>query len=386
MLAGRSRRRAAIVAGALAGVLTPLAAHAATPGLVISAQLGLGAAGATQTTQYLTPVNNNTDVPVYIYATVTGANSVTGGTSFQGFQYAFYNILDANAPGSGVGVSPTLDTTVTGTSFNNVSTSFNFAANGSHIGATTNAGILAGSTTAVSDIAQARSASDNPVWNTSGSSPNAYVSPDGKSVSYLIETLEVQPTAFAASTLLANGQNYSKISVSIPTSTLANPALGGGAEYQGANWNQDSTSASGAGSTGSQKNGTYSAAAGFVTFEDTIKGDVNGDGVVTLTDIGIVINNYKTTQTWAGGNFEAPGSSVVTLTDIGDAINAYKNNLATIPPTLLEDVVSDADAGGDTALAAQAQAALSAVPEPTSIALLGVASIAMLRRRRRQLS
>src|ERR1700733_13593325 len=82
MLAGRSRRRAAIVAGALAGVLTPLAAHAS---LTISLQLAPGAAGATQTVKYLTPVNNGADVPVYVYATVTG----TQATDFQGFQYAY---------------------------------------------------------------------------------------------------------------------------------------------------------------------------------------------------------------------------------------------------------------------------------------------------------
>jgi hypothetical protein len=365
------------VAGALAGVLTPLAAHAS---LTIKLQLAPGAAGATQTVAYLDPTMNGTDIPVYVYATVTG----TQATDFQGFQYAYYNVNTAVAPGSGVGITPTLDTGTTKmtneTSAGNAA--YNLAGNGSTIGSAANlgSGILAGSTTTLSDIAHARSASDAPIWANTSTQGSSYSS--GASTSFLIETLEVQPGAFAPSTTAANGQNYSKFSVSIPNvSGLA----GGGPEYVTANWNEDSTSNS-TESTSSIKNsttGTYSAATGFVTLEDTLKGDVNHDGVVTLTDIGIVINNYKTVQTWEGGNFESPGSSTVTLTDIGDAINNYKQNLNTITPTLLQDVVSDADAGGDPALAAEASAALASVPEPASLGLLAVAGAAMLTRRRR---
>jgi hypothetical protein len=378
MLAGRSRRRAAIVAGALAGVLTPLAAHAAT-GLVLSVQLAPGAAGATQTVAYLTPQNSNTDIPVYVYATVTGANPATAG-NYQGFQYAYYNVLDANAPGSGIGVSPTLDAGTT--AFTNETPlpannpAYNFAANGSYIGSTANggSGILAGSTTVLSDIAHVRSASDGPVWNgTSVTAGDSYV--NGNSVSFLVETLEVKPTAFTASTTAAGGQNYSKFSVSIPN--ITSPSLGG-PEYQGANWNQDSTSNTGDGSTASIKNGTYSGSTSFVTFEDTLLGDANGNGTVDINDVNTTVLNFGKAEPWSGGDFD--GAATVDINDINDVILGFGKTLTNITPTVLTDLAQISAANpGDTVLSS----ALSAVPEPASLSVLALAGAATMMRRRR---
>jgi len=381
MLAGRSRRRAAIVAGALAGVLTPLAAHAAT-GLVLSLQLAPGAAGATQSVDYLTPLNSNADVPVYLYATVTGTTSVTAAAAYQGFQYAFYNILDANAPGSGVGVTPTLDTATT--KFNTVSTNaFNFAANGTTIGSTANgaSGILAGSTTVLSDVAFARSASDGPVWNTAGSSPNVYVSPSGTSVSFLVETLNVKPTAFLASTRAPNGQNYSKFSVSIPAIGIV-----GGSEYKGANWNQDSTSNVSNGSPGSIQNGAYSGSTSFVTFEDTEAGDTDGNGTVDINDLGQLAFNYNKFPsggaTWAQGDFD--GNGKVDINDLGALAFNYNHPLTGIPPTVsFATALAEVEASDPSFAAALAGTQFAAVPEPTTLGLIGIAGIGLLRRRRK---
>jgi len=370
------------VAGALAGVITPLAAHAS---LTISVQLAPGAAGATQTVKYLTPVNTGTDIPVYVYATVTGATSVTAGTSFQGFQYAYYNALAANGI-SGTGISPTLDTAAT--ALTNESAAYNFAANGSNIGSAANigSGILAGSTTALSDIAHARTSTNAPVWNTTSAANNSYVSSNGQSVSFLIETLNVKPGAFTASSIAANGQNYSKVSVSIPN--ITSPSLGG-PEYQGANWNEDSTSSTGTGSTSSIKNGSYTASPGFVSLEDTLPGDANGDGSVSLADFVIFNSNFGHTGTfnWSQGDFN--GDTAVSLADFVILSSHFGQSLTGIAPTVpmseLAPLAQFAAAHGITAEfdAAIASDPAIAVPEPVGLSLLGFAGLGLLTRRRR---
>lgn len=389
LLAGKSRRKAAILGGALVGVLTPLAAQAS---LTISLQLATGAAGATQTVKYLTPMNTNADVPVYVYATVAGQNSVTGGTSFQGLDYAYYNINFANVQAA---INATLDSSTTAFTVDST-TPFNFNASGAQKGSTANtaSGILVGSTSALSDIAKPRSNATvniggnfdiSPVWNNSGTSPNDdYVSANGKSVSFLVETLEVKPGAFTASTTNANGQNYTKFTASVP-------AVGtiGGAEYQGANWYEDSSTTNIASSStnSSFKNAsssTYSASSSFMTFEDTLAGDANGDGSVTIADFNALSTNFGHAGNWSQGDFNGDGN--VTIADFNILSGGFGKTLTTITPTItqsqydaeLAPLALFAAAHDDTA----AFDAVTGVPEPTSLGLLALGGVSLLRRRR----
>jgi PEP-CTERM motif len=97
------------------------------------------------------------------------------------------------------------------------------------------------------------------------------------------------------------------------------------------------------------------------------RGDTNGDGVVDLTDYNNVINFFGTAEP-AFTNGDSTGDGTVDLNDYNDVINFFG---AQVPQAGLE--------GG---LVGPALAAV-AIPEPTSLSLLGLASCAMLRRKRR---
>jgi hypothetical protein len=378
MLAGKSRRKAAILGGALVGVLTPLAAQAS---LSISLQLAPGSAGATQTVKYLTPLNTGADVPVYVYATVTGSNSVTGGTSFQGIDYAYYNVNFANVQ---TAINATLDSGTTGFT---VDGSYAFNASGSQQGSTANtgSGILVGSTTALTDIAKPRTNATvniggnyvaSPIWNNMGTTSDSYVSASGTAVSFLVETLEVKPGAFHASTTAANGQNYTKFTASVPNvSGIA------GAEYAGANWYQDSTTtniASGT-SVGGFNNGAYTASTRFMTFEDTLNGDADGNGAVNISDFNILAAHFgnSTGQNWGTGDFD--GNGAVNISDFNLLAANFGSGITGIIPTDMQAMTAFAISHNDLA----AFDAAVGVPEPTSLGILALGGISLLARRRR---
>jgi hypothetical protein len=385
MLAGKSRHKAAILGGALIGVLTPLAAQAS---LTISLQLAPGAAGATQSVKYLTPVNTGNDVPIYVYATVQG----TQATGAQGFDYAYYNVNFANVNAS---IAAALDTAtskftvdsavgatynVDGLGQNELPIVDAYPGNGVGSASNTASGILAGSTTTLTDIAHARSNTNNPAWSNSSANTNDIYEPSSTSVSYLLETLEVKPGAFHASTVLAGGQNYTKFTPSIPAvSTI------GGPEYSGANWNEDSSTTTGQGSTASIKNassGTYQASSTFATFEDTLAGDANADGSVNITDFNILVGNFNKPGTfnWSQGDFSGDGS--VNITDFNLLVGNFNKSLTGIAPTQqqtdLAPLALFAAQNGDTATFD----AITGVPEPTSLGILALGGISLLRRRR----
>jgi len=373
-------RAAAISAAGLAGAIVPMSAFGQS--LTINLQLTPGLAGSTGAhTDFLTPVNNNTPIPVYVYATVTGVNAPSG-TDFDGLQYAYYNIANSGPSNGTLSAGGVTSAAVTGTTSTIADDNFNGGVetgtgetsevgNGVQPGALTNAGgISIGSTAAATSIAKPRSA--NIVWsNVTDAGTNIYTS--GDSTSFLVETLMYTPTAFSPSLSGSAAKNQTNLSVSIPTAALA------AADLVGANFWADSTSTSAP--TGFN-NGTYTAGTG-VTFTDTLVGDANADGKVDSGDLLKVLQNFgSSSQSWALGNF-IPDPTV----DSGDLLKVLQNFGGTLSSGPL---VADADFLADPTAMALAQSygldivASPAVPEPMSLSMLGLVGAAALTRRRRR--
>ncbi len=98
--------------------------------------------------------------------------------------------------------------------------------------------------------------------------------------------------------------------------------------------------------------------------EDTprLPGDANGDGVVNLADFGILRGNFGASgATFATGDFN--GDGLVNLADFGILRANFGNSINTQQLALVD-------------------AWVATVPEPTSLAVLGLGGLAMLRRRR----
>ena len=86
-------------------------------------------------------------------------------------------------------------------------------------------------------------------------------------------------------------------------------------------------------------------------------GDANADGHVDLTDLSTILNNFgATTSAWTSGNFD--GASTIDLTDLSDVLNNFGQSFAS------------------------ASAAITPTPEPTSLALLSLATFPLLRHKR----
>ncbi|MGN6369468.1 MAG: autotransporter-associated beta strand repeat-containing protein [Phycisphaerae bacterium] len=89
-------------------------------------------------------------------------------------------------------------------------------------------------------------------------------------------------------------------------------------------------------------------------------GDSNADGKVDLTDLSTVLNHFGTiTSAWTSGNFD--GGATVDLTDLSDVLNNF----------------------GLTYPTATSAPAIASTPEPASLATLSLATLPLLRRRRR---
>ena len=89
-------------------------------------------------------------------------------------------------------------------------------------------------------------------------------------------------------------------------------------------------------------------------------GDSNADGSVDLTDLSTVLNNFgSTTSAWTSGNFD--GATTIDLTDLSDVLNNF---------------------GATNPNASFAAPAVTATPEPTSLAMVGLGAAALLRRRK----
>jgi len=93
-----------------------------------------------------------------------------------------------------------------------------------------------------------------------------------------------------------------------------------------------------------------------------LDGDANLDGVVDGLDIGVLVDNFGEAGAFPDADFNFDG--VIDGLDIGILVDNFGQTI------------------GEGSLAEAAPTALSSVPEPTTIALLGLGALAMFRRRR----
>ena len=105
----------------------------------------------------------------------------------------------------------------------------------------------------------------------------------------------------------------------------------------------------------------------------TYGGDVNFDGLVDAADYGIIDNYFQFpgTDGYANGDFNYDG--VIDAGDYGIIDNTFQLQGAPIPMT-----------GGVASAAGAGLSGVTAVPEPASLSILGLAAAALMGRRRRR--
>jgi len=439
MSRSKSRWKGALLATVAGAAVSPLAAKA-------SMQVGvylnpIGSAGP-YSTNYLTPDQNGTSIPLYVYATVTGTNPVTTvpGTpqavqistgNFDGLQYVYYNVLATGGNAGGVtgGFNSSNGAVLNSTLGFNSST--NDASGNASAGVASQVGSInlglgstlgnasAGSTvaigassawnvnapagSAVSSSAMTQFAKPRagaPVWSNyasyNSSTGYTYLN-DGTNVvigngsnglatnqvAFLVETLSYTPSAFNASS--PGALTSVNFSVQTPFNSGGGSILNN-TSYAASNSFNDSSQAytsynSSSGSSISALTSSNYSSGHTVTLTDTLPGDANGDGTVGTADLSVVIHFFNSAQTaWANGNFD--GSGTIDTGDLSDVIHFFNASLGSLPAEMAAPASLLDDPQAVALLESIGVTPVAAVPEPTSIAFLGLGAAAVLGRRR----
>ena len=378
----KSRWKGTMLAAATAGIMVPTAAQAS-----MTVNLYLAPLGSTSPKSliYINGGQTSTDIPVYVYAMVTGT-AVPSATNFDGLQYLYYNILNSTTGAALVsggidtatGFAPTLNATL---GFNGTGTGpeGSVAGNGAQPGTVQNTagGVSVGanaSSVAMTDYAKPRSPSA--VFNTSAPVDGTNIIVSGNSVSFLVETLYFKPTAFVGAT--ATAKSTITFSAQVPTLT--------GVSYAGSNYFQDSsTSIATIGSNGSSLapfTQTAYTAGSSVTITDTATADINRDGVVNGLDFNILVSHFNQNLTGVS-NGDLNGDGVVNGLDFNILVSQFNFTVGAAPSEIAQ-IAAEAAAIGDTAGFESALALNpTAVPEPATLGLLALGTVAMAGRRRR---
>lgn len=406
MSRSKSRWKAALLATVATAVVSPMAANA-----TMTINLSLSPLGGTapKVFNYLTP--DTTNVPIYVYATITGAadpgvttqgaatQTTTG--NFDGIQYAYYNVVNSGAtPVHGNFSGGALNATL-GFNSNTPDIAGMNISGAAQTGTLQNAvgsvsvGSLAGTLT---DYAKPRAG--QPIWSNAAkfnSGTGTFDTLNNKtdvvagaagshSVSFLLETLTYSQALASFNASAPGGTVYSTaFSITVPTLPTG---------YAPANYFTDAptTASPTSASLAPYTSSNYSIGTS-VTLENTVKGDANADGVVGFADLSLVLSHYGASDTlWKDGNFlystntSNPAFATINFGDLSTVLSAYGANLGTAPHTVVADGALLADPAAVAALESVGitPVAASSVPEPVSLGVVGILAAAGLGRRRRR--